>query len=74
MELLFEKQRDYIYTFDLKLPYANNKILSALQQETWQPDQAGYAQNSFPTRYRLTHPKNSEIGRASCRERVSSPV
>ena len=50
MQIIFNKQRDYIYTFDLKLPYANDKILSALQQETWQPDQAGYAQNNFPTR------------------------
>ena len=58
MQIIFNKQRDYIYTFDLNLLYTNNEILSALQQEDWQPDQAGYAQNSFPTRYRLTHPHN----------------
>ena len=61
MQIIFNKQRDYIYTFDLNLLYTNNEILSALQQEDWQPDQAGYAQDSFPTRYRLTHPKNSVL-------------
>ena len=58
MQLFFTKQRDYVYTFKLNLPCSNDKILSILKQETWLPDQAGYAQNSFPTRYRLTHPHN----------------
>ena len=61
MQINFQKQRDYIYTFNLSLPHTNDKILSALQQETWTADQAGYAQNSFSTRYRLTHPKNSVL-------------
>ena len=56
MQIHFQKQRNYIYTFNLNLLYTNNKILSALQKETWLPDQAGYAQNDFATRYRLTHP------------------
>jgi len=58
MQINFQKLRDYIYTFNLQLPCTNNEILSILQQETWQPDQAGYAQNSFPTRYRLAHPQS----------------
>ena len=61
MKLLFEKQRDYIYTFKLNLSCANETILKALQHEIWLPDQAGYGQDSFPTRYRLTHPKNSVL-------------
>ena len=58
MQVFFNKQRDYIYTFDLQLPYTNDEILQALTQETWVPDQAGYAQDSFPTRFRLVHPEN----------------
>ena len=61
MQITFNKQRDYIYTFNLSLPHTNDKILSALQKETWTADQAGYAQNNFPTRYRLIHPKNSVL-------------
>ena len=61
MQIIFNKQRDYIYTFNLILPYTNDKILSALQHEKWEPDQAGYAQDSFPTRFRLVHPKNSVL-------------
>ena len=53
MQILFEKQCDYIYTFKLNLPYTNETFVKALQQETWLPDQAGYAQNSFPTRCRV---------------------
>ena len=53
MPLLFKKQRDYIYTFNLNLSCTNETILKALQQETWLPDEAGYAQNSFPTRFRV---------------------
>ena len=61
MQINFQKQRDYVYTFTLDLPYTNDEIVSILKQETWLPDQAGYAQNNFPTRYRLTHPKNSAL-------------
>ena len=61
MPLLFKKQRDYIYTFKLNLSCTNETILKALQQETWLPDQSGYAQNSFPTRYRLTQPVDSQL-------------
>jgi len=61
MQINFKKQRDYIYTFSYTLPYPNNVILQALQQEDWQPDQAGYGQNNFSTRYRLTHPTNSVL-------------
>ena len=61
MQINFQKQRDYIYTFNLSLPHTNDKILSALQTEIWTADQAGYAQNNFLTRYRLTHPKNSVL-------------
>ena len=61
MQAVFKKQRDYIYTFQFDLSYANATILYALQQETWQPDHAGYAQNDFETRYRLTHPIDSRL-------------
>ena len=61
MELLFEKQRDYIYTFKLNLSCANDVILQALQKEIWLPDQAGYAQNSFQTRYRLINPVDPQL-------------
>jgi hypothetical protein len=61
MQTVFKKQRDFIYTFNLPLSMSNDVILKELQQEQWTPDQAGYAQNSFPTRYRLTHPKNNAL-------------
>ena len=61
MQALFVKQRDYIYTFQFDLSCANATILHALQQETWQPDEAGYAQNDFETRYRLTQPVDSRL-------------
>jgi hypothetical protein len=61
MQLLFEKQRDYIYTFNLNLSCANETILKALQKETWLPDQSGYAQDSFPTRYRLINPVDPQL-------------
>lgn len=61
MQPVFKKQRDFIYTFDLPLLMSNDIILKELQQEQWTPDQAGYAQNSFPTRYRLAHPKNNAL-------------
>jgi hypothetical protein len=53
MNVTFELQRNYIYTLKLDLPAAHDQIIAELAQETWQPDQAGYAQNAFPTRYRL---------------------
>ena len=53
MNAQFELQRNYIYTLKLDLPVTNDQIVAELAQETWTPDQAGYAQNSFPTRYRL---------------------
>ena len=53
MELLFEKQRDYIYTFNLNLSCANESILKELQQESWSPDATGYNQDSFTTRFRV---------------------
>jgi hypothetical protein len=61
MQAVFKKQRDYIYTFQFDLPCPNATILHTLQQETWQPDRAGYAQNDFETRYRLTHPTDSRL-------------
>ena len=53
MQVTFQKQRDYVYTLQLDLPYSNSEIIEALQKETWIPDNAGYEQNSFPTRYRV---------------------
>ena len=53
MQATFQKQRDYVYTLQLDLPYSNSDIVEQLQKEVWQPDEAGYAQNAFPTRYRL---------------------
>ena len=53
MNAQFELQRNYIYRLKLDLPATNDRIIAELSQETWTPDQAGYAQNSFPTRYRL---------------------
>jgi hypothetical protein len=53
MQVAFQKQRDYVYTLQLDLPCSNSEIIEALQKETWIPDEAGYGQNSFPTRYRV---------------------
>ena len=53
MNAQFEFQRNYIYTLKLDLPASHDQIVTELAQEDWQPDEAGYAQNSFPTRYRL---------------------
>jgi hypothetical protein len=53
MDAQFEFQRNYIYTLKLDLPASHDQIISELVQEQWQPDEAGYAQNAFPTRYRL---------------------
>jgi len=53
MQITFNKQRDYIYTIKLDLPYTNKEIVTELIQEDWQSDIAGYAQNSFPTRFRV---------------------
>jgi hypothetical protein len=64
MQATFQKQRDYVYTLQLDLPYSNFDIVEDLKKEAWQPDTAGYAQNSFPTRYRLrtvTQPILKEI-------------
>jgi len=61
MKIPFDKQRDYIYTFNVALSCTNEQILQALQQETWLPDEAGYAQNSFATRYRLINPVDPRL-------------
>lgn len=53
MNAQFEFQRNYVYTLKLDLPATQDQIIAELAQETWQPDEAGYAQNAFPTRYRL---------------------
>jgi hypothetical protein len=64
MQVTFRKQRDYVYTLQFDLPYSNSDIVAELQKEEWQADEAGYAQNAFPTRYRLrtvTQPILKEI-------------
>ena len=64
MQVFFNKQRNFIYTFKLDLPYSNSEIIDELKIENWQEDVAGYSQNSFPTRFRLkelTQPKLKEI-------------
>ena len=53
MQVTLQKQRDYVYTLKLDLPYSNSDIINSLKKETWTPDVAGYSQNSFPTRYRV---------------------
>ena len=53
MQVQFNKQRNFLYTLQLNLAYPNQEIVSDLEQETWYPDEAGYGQNSFPTRYRV---------------------
>ena len=53
MQAVFKKQRDFIYTFNLPLSTSNDVILKELQQEPWIPDEAGYNQSSFPTRFRV---------------------
>ena len=53
MQATFQKQRNYVYTLQLDLPYSNSEIINVLKKETWEPDIAGYAQNAFPTRYRV---------------------
>ena len=53
MNAQFKFQRNYIYTLKLDLPASHDQILSELAQESWEADEAGYAQNAFPTRYRL---------------------
>jgi hypothetical protein len=53
MNVSFELQRNYIYTLKLDLPWTNDQIVTELTQEQWTPDEAGYAQNAFPTRFRL---------------------
>ena len=57
MQIAFQKQRDFIYTLQLDLPWTNQEIVNELKKETWQPDQAGYSQNSFPTRFRVQNPR-----------------
>jgi hypothetical protein len=64
MQVQFQLQRPYIYTLKLDLPYTNEEIVHELKSEIWSPDEAGYNQNSFPTRYRLravTQPRLLEI-------------
>jgi len=58
MEITFNKQRDYVYTLKLELPYTNEEMLQLLQQETWEQDHGGYQQDTFTTRHRLHRPKN----------------
>lgn len=53
MQVSFQKQRDFIYTLELDLPWSNQEIVDQMAKEPWQPDQAGYGQNSFPTRFRV---------------------
>jgi len=53
MQATFEQYRDYLYTLRLDLPWTNAEIVEELEKETWVPDQAGYGQNSFPTRFRV---------------------
>jgi hypothetical protein len=53
MNVTFQKQRDFVYTLVLDLPWTNSEIVSELDQEIWSPDEAGYSQSSFATRYRL---------------------
>jgi hypothetical protein len=53
MQVQFEKQREFIYTLKLDLPYSNNEIIEELKKEEWIRDEAGYGQNSFPTRFRM---------------------
>ena len=59
MQILFEKQRDLLYTFKLDLINSIDVILKELQQESWSPDEAGYNQNSFPTRFRVRQVRGS---------------
>jgi hypothetical protein len=64
MQVTFQKQRNYVYTLQLDLPYSNSEIVEELTKEDWQADTGGYTQDSFPTRYRLKkviHPKLKEI-------------
>jgi len=59
MEITFTKQRDYVYTLKLELPYSNEEMLELLQQETWEQDRSnGYQPSTFTTRHRLHYPKN----------------
>ena len=53
MQINFQKQRDLLYTFKLDLINSIDVILKELQQELWSPDEAGYNQSSFPTRFRV---------------------
>jgi len=53
MNAIFTHQRDWIYTLKLDLPATHDQIVAELAQEDWRPDEAGYGQNSFPTRYRV---------------------
>jgi len=53
MQATFHAQRDYIYTLQLDMPWTNSELVNELEQEIWTPDEAGYGQNSFPTRFRV---------------------
>jgi hypothetical protein len=64
MQAAFQKQRDFVYTLKINLPYSCAEIIKELIKEDWQTDIAGYTQDSFPTRYRLkmvTQPRLKEI-------------
>ena len=52
MKVTFAKQRDFIYTLAVDIPYTHEEIIEELKNENWLPDEAGYGQNSFPTRFR----------------------
>jgi hypothetical protein len=53
MQANFELHHNYIYTLRLDLPWSNAELVEDLEKETWIPDEAGYGQNSFPTRFRV---------------------
>lgn len=57
MQVTFQKQRNFIYTLKLELPWTNQEIVKELKKETWRLDQSGYSQKSFPTRFRVQEPQ-----------------
>ena len=61
MKVIFTKQRDFIYTLAVEIPYTNEEIITELKNEIWTPDQAGYGQNSFSTRFRDKQVQSSKL-------------
>ena len=53
MQLKLRSSRKHLYTFNLMLPADNSDIIKELEKETWVPDEAGYGQSQFPTRFRI---------------------